>query len=273
MVSDKVCSSKNKRPVMALLDLLSRRWALRILWELKEGALTFRSLQQRCGGISPTVMNTRIAEMRDAKILEQIKGEGYLITKEGLRLCETLLHLNNWANDMSADKLDEIQVGAETARFCPLCGLSMAFRTIEAVERQACPDKDCGYVFWDNPVPVVAAVVEHDGSIILAQNKAWPENTFGLITGFLEKNETVEEAVKREVAEELGLDSLAVDFIGTHSFIEMNQVIIGFHVKTEGEIVVGEELAEIKPVDIHKLKPWPFGTGLIVQKWLEKYNS
>jgi len=79
--------------------------------------------------------------------------------------------------------------------------------------------------------------------------------------------------LKGKWIEELGLDPVSAEFIGIHSFIEMNQVIIGFQVKAEGEIVIGEELAEVKPVKIHKLKPWPFGTGLIVQKWLEKHNS
>ena len=54
---------------MALLDLLGRRWALRIVWELREDTLTFRELQARCGGISSSVLNQRLRELRDAGIV------------------------------------------------------------------------------------------------------------------------------------------------------------------------------------------------------------
>lgn len=264
--------SNSERPVMALMDLLGRRWALRILWELRDGPQAFRPLQKRCGGISPTVMNKRLAEMREAKIIGLIKGRGYSITEAGFQLCEALMHLNNWANQMADDELSDFNVGS-TVRFCPCCGIHLVTRVIAEKNRLICPADNCNYVFWDNPVPVVAAVVEHEGSIILARNTAWPEKTFGLITGFLEKNETTEEAIKREVKEELGLDSLSADFIGIYSFFEMNQTIIGYHVRTDGAITIGEELAEVKPVNIDKLKAWPFGTGFIVQKWLEKLNN
>ncbi|MCP5041032.1 MAG: helix-turn-helix transcriptional regulator, partial [bacterium] len=69
------------RPIIVLLDLLGRRWALRILWELGEGdddqGLSFRDLQARCGGLSPSVLNTRLKELREAGLVERIDGEGY----------------------------------------------------------------------------------------------------------------------------------------------------------------------------------------------------
>ncbi len=273
MVFKKEIKSKSERPVMALLDILGRRWALRILWELRTGPQTFRPLQKLCGGISPTVMNKRLAEMREAKIIGITKGEGYSITQDGIKLCDTLMHLNNWANHMDESGSADSGFSRSTIRFCPCCGMSLVSKVIEEKNRLSCPAGNCDYVFWDNPVPVVAAIVEYEGSIILARNKAWPEKTFGLITGFLEKNETTEDAIKREVKEELGLDSLSADFIGIYSFFEMNQTIIGYHVKAEGKIIIGDELAEIKPVESDKLKAWPFGTGFIVQKWLEKLNE
>ena len=72
--------------------------------------------------------------------------------------------------------------------------------------RMACVAEGCGFVHWDNPTPVVAAVVEHEGQIILARNKLWPVSFYALITGFLERTDpSPHEAVQREVAEELGL--------------------------------------------------------------------
>lgn len=86
--------SRTGRPIMALLDLLGRRWALRVLWELRGGPLTFRELQSRCGGISPSVLNDRLAELRDAGI---IAGRSYVLTREGRKLLSDLAPLHRWA--------------------------------------------------------------------------------------------------------------------------------------------------------------------------------
>jgi DNA-binding HxlR family transcriptional regulator len=81
---------------MAVLDLLGRRWSLRVIWELHRKPLTFRDLQSACGGISPTILNTRIAELRDAEIVTQ-ESAGYALTREGERLLKELLGLHAWA--------------------------------------------------------------------------------------------------------------------------------------------------------------------------------
>ncbi|MEI2783519.1 MAG: NUDIX domain-containing protein [Candidatus Competibacter sp.] len=123
-------------------------------------------------------------------------------------------------------------------------------------------------MFWNNPVPVVAAIVEVDGAVILARNKRWPEKMYGLITGFLESGETPDEAVLREVREELGLDATVAHFVGNYAFFEMNQLIVAYHVPARGDIVVGAELADIKRVPVERLKPWTIGTGPAVRDWL-----
>lgn len=82
---------------MALLDLLGRRWTLRVVWELREGPLTFRALQGRTDGVSPSVLNTRLADLRAAGIVEQRAGEGYALSAEGERLLAALAPLQEWA--------------------------------------------------------------------------------------------------------------------------------------------------------------------------------
>jgi DNA-binding HxlR family transcriptional regulator len=82
---------------MAALDLLGRRWALRVLWELREGAQGFRALRERCGGISPSVLNARLAELREAGLLELRGGEGYRLTASGDALLAALAPLHGWA--------------------------------------------------------------------------------------------------------------------------------------------------------------------------------
>jgi DNA-binding HxlR family transcriptional regulator len=92
---------------MALLDLLGRRWALRILWELRpigEGgggdpshAATFRELRERCGNLSPTVLNARLKDLREAGVVELSDESGYRTTASGRALLEALAPLDRWA--------------------------------------------------------------------------------------------------------------------------------------------------------------------------------
>ncbi|MDG1479148.1 MAG: NUDIX domain-containing protein [Myxococcota bacterium] len=151
--------------------------------------------------------------------------------------------------------------------YCPKCGTALVdFTDHEDRIRQRCPS--CRFIHYDNPTPVVAAIVEHDGEIILVQNKGWPAHFFGLVSGFLEKDEEPAEAVLREVEEELGLKGELVSFVGIYSFSMMNQVILTWHVRASGDVVVGEELAAIKRVARHTLRPWSMGTGKAVADWL-----
>jgi DNA-binding HxlR family transcriptional regulator len=85
---------------MALLDLLGRRWTLRVLWELREGPLTFRALQERSAGMSSSVLNQRLRELRAAGVVAVGDG-GYELTGEGRELLELLRPLNGWAQRWS----------------------------------------------------------------------------------------------------------------------------------------------------------------------------
>lgn len=93
----KARGSTTGRPIMAALDLLGRRWLLRIVWELRGEALTFRALAERCGGVSPTVLNTRLAELRDAGLIDT--NSGYGLTPRGKALIAALMPLTSWAED------------------------------------------------------------------------------------------------------------------------------------------------------------------------------
>jgi DNA-binding HxlR family transcriptional regulator len=90
--------SRSGRPIMALLDLLGRRWALRVLWELRGGPLTFRGLRARCDEMSPSVLNTRLRELREAQIIDDRNAAGYELTQQGRDLLRALEPINEWAN-------------------------------------------------------------------------------------------------------------------------------------------------------------------------------
>jgi NADH pyrophosphatase NudC (nudix superfamily) len=123
-------------------------------------------------------------------------------------------------------------------------------------------------VFFDNPVPVVAAIVEHEGAVLLARNASWPEGTYGLVTGFLERGEAPEAGVLREVREELGLEGEIVSLVGVYAFEVKNELLVAYHVRARGDVRLSSEIASIKRVDPARLKPWPFGTGFAVKDWL-----
>ena len=92
-----VRGSETGRPIMALLDLLGRRWSLRIAWELRGGPLGFRALQARCDGMSPSVLSGRLTELSEAGIVEQGDDQSYGLSVEGTALLRTLEPLNEWS--------------------------------------------------------------------------------------------------------------------------------------------------------------------------------
>lgn len=92
----RVRGSRTGRPIMALLDLLGRRWTLRIVWELREGSLRFRELQDLIGA-SPTIVNTRLAELREARLVELDEATGYRLTPLGRELLQLFLPLHLWS--------------------------------------------------------------------------------------------------------------------------------------------------------------------------------
>ncbi|MEV5833956.1 helix-turn-helix domain-containing protein [Nocardia sp. NPDC052112] len=103
VVGKPVRGSSTGRPIMALLDLLGRRWTLRVLWELRDGAsVTFRELQSLTGGVSASVLNDRLRELRAVNIVET-DSKGYRLTCDGADLVEAFGPLQVWVQRWSDD--------------------------------------------------------------------------------------------------------------------------------------------------------------------------
>jgi NADH pyrophosphatase NudC (nudix superfamily) len=157
-------------------------------------------------------------------------------------------------------------------RFCPCCSRALAERAFAAdgiiVTRRVCPDESCGFVHWGNPTPAVGALVEHEGEIILARNRLWPEGFFALVTGFLEAREDPRAAVAREVNEELGLEVTESHLIGNYIFERKNEIMLCYHAIARGTVRLGEELAEYRRYNPAQLRPWKRATGLAVADWM-----
>ena len=155
-------------------------------------------------------------------------------------------------------------------RFCPQCATPLQW--LSQLEdggetmRLRCPA--CDFVHWNNPVPVLAGIVQLGDKILLARNAAWQGRRFALITGFMEAGETPEDGIRREIAEETSLQVTALKLVGVYDFQRMNQVIIAWHAQAEGEVRLSPELAEYKLLAPQDLICWPAGTGYALGDWL-----
>jgi NAD+ diphosphatase len=159
------------------------------------------------------------------------------------------------------------------AKFCIACATALQPIVLAedggAKTRLRCPA--CGWTHWNNPTPVLAAVIElvdRDGQILLARNAAWPGKFFGLITGFMEAGESPEEGIRREIAEETALHTEALSLVAVHDFQRMNQVIVTYHARCSGEVRLSPELSEYRLLDPAAVRCWRAGTGLALAQWL-----
>ena len=155
-------------------------------------------------------------------------------------------------------------------QFCPSCATPLQF-IVQAEdggdkERLRCPA--CGWTHWNNPTPVLAAIVEYRGQVLLARNAAWPGKMFALITGFMEAGESPQEGIAREVKEETNLDVTQVNLVGAYEFLRMNQIIIAYHVVAHGDVRLSPELVDYRLYDLADLRCWPAGTGYALADWL-----
>lgn len=156
--------------------------------------------------------------------------------------------------------------------YCPKCGGLLKLKMTNGTHRAACDKNKCGFVHWDNPVPVVAALVQYRGNYVIARNAKWPKGVFSLVTGYLERGETPEQAVVREVSEELGLTGEVTRHIGNYSFVEKNELILCYEVAASGTVRINNELAEVKQLSPTQLAEYDFGplyiTKSIVKDWI-----
>ena len=155
-------------------------------------------------------------------------------------------------------------------RFCPACAapLTLQSQMEDGGEKARLRCTACDYTHWNNPTPVLAAVVEYQGKILLARNAAWTGEKFALITGFMEAGETPDGGIAREISEETNLQTSALKLIGVYDFQRMNQVIIAYHAVCHGEVRLSPELVDYKLYAFEDVLCWPSGTGYALADFL-----
>jgi len=161
-------------------------------------------------------------------------------------------------------------VSASAFRFCPQCATPLAWvvQQEDGGEKQRLRCPACGWTHWNNPTPVLAAVIQYQDRILLARNAAWAGKMYALITGFMEAGETPREGIAREIAEETNLQARSLDLIGVYDFQRMNQVIIAYHAHCEGEVRLSPELVDYRLFAYDQVRCWPAGTGHALADWL-----
>jgi NADH pyrophosphatase NudC (nudix superfamily) len=155
-------------------------------------------------------------------------------------------------------------------RFCPACAapLTLQSQMEDGGEKARLRCTGCDYTHWNNPTPVLAAVVEYQGKILLARNAAWSGEKFALITGFMEAGETPDGGIAREISEETNLKTSALKLIGVYDFQRMNQVIIAYHAVCHGEVRLSPELVDYRLYAFEDVVCWPAGTGYALGDFL-----
>jgi NADH pyrophosphatase NudC (nudix superfamily) len=119
---------------------------------------------------------------------------------------------------------------------------------------------------------VVAGLVRREGEYILGRNAAWRNGLFSIFTGFLEPAETPEQGIIREVEEEIGLETVQIDFIGHFSLPKLNQLIIAYSVEARGEVILNSEIAEVRFLTPEALLQFDFGPLTLTKEILNRWQ-
>jgi NADH pyrophosphatase NudC (nudix superfamily) len=159
---------------------------------------------------------------------------------------------------------------AQPYRYCPQCATELApiIELEDGGHKERLRCAACGFTHWNNPTPVLAAVIEYEGKVLLARNAAWTAKVYALITGFMEAGESPEEGVRREIREETDLQTDALALIGVYDFQRMNQVIIAYHAQCSGTVHLSPELVDYRLYRPEDVLCWPAGTGYALAQWL-----
>jgi NAD+ diphosphatase len=159
---------------------------------------------------------------------------------------------------------------AHQYNFCPNCAspLELIGHLEDGGHKERLRCVACSWTHWNNPTPVLAAVIQYQDQILLARNAAWPGKMYALITGFMEAGETPQQGIAREIKEETNLDVSELNLIGVYDFQRMNQVIIAYHAVASGEVKLSPELVDYKLYAYDAVRCWPAGTGQALADWL-----
>ena len=159
-------------------------------------------------------------------------------------------------------------------KYCGKCGTL----TVNMDDEMAkiCPE--CGYICYTRISPAVIIAIIKNGKMLMAKHSYGLKDRYVLIAGFIEAGETLEEGVKREIMEEVGLKVNNIKYFGSQSWLFPNSLMIGFTAEYEsGEINVdGKEIIDAKWFDVDEIIPMPSNISIsseLVEWYVEKFSK
>lgn len=154
-------------------------------------------------------------------------------------------------------------------KHCSLCGRELVFKTLlDGSVEQYC--SECNQVFFDTPTPAVIVAVTNAGSILLTRSVGWKHSFWGLVAGYIKSGETAEEAAKREVKEEVGLEIFNLELLTTYTRKERNLLMIGFKAETKSTSIIKSK--ELEKTTWFKLsEPLPLRPNSISTQIIKKF--
>lgn len=168
----------------------------------------------------------------------------------------------------------------ERARHCGVCGA--ATRMTRSGHQRVCTDASCGQVHFPRADPAIITLVRREDRALLAHQPSWPEGRFSTLAGFVEPGESLEQALAREVAEEVGLDVARTEYFASQPWPFPHTLMVGFRTEAApGDVVLGEELddarwytraglrAAMESGEITIPEPYALSRSLI-EDWLEE---
>jgi NAD+ diphosphatase len=144
---------------------------------------------------------------------------------------------------------------ARMSRHCPCCGQPAA--SIEG--ESGCRCEACKLEHYPSLHPAVIVLVQDGERVLLTRKAFWPPRRYGLVAGFVDRGESLEEAVRREVREECGVEVTDVRYVASQYWPFPSQLMIGFTARyAAGELVVDHgELDDARWFSVHELPDLP----------------
>ncbi len=166
---------------------------------------------------------------------------------------------------------------AKTPLYCPICAYRLTKREEGGRIRPVC--EQCGYVHYVNPVPGVGLVIEMDGGVVLVKRGHPPhKGEWTLPSGFVEADESAEEAAIREAEEETGLKVEIIELAGINSFPEgppVSGIMIFYRLRpVGGALQAGDDAEDVRVFQPHEMPPLPFRTHReMMAQWLARFHK
>ena len=188
----------------------------------------------------PTVDDLKNYEVEDSKYIGEYGGNNFFINSYknntfNEKIFE-IVDMDSFKWNFGSPKSKVIASGDHLHRwykkhkYCGKCGLILK----EKEDERALQCENCNTIYFPENFPAIIVLIKNKGKILLARNIAFPEKKYSLIAGYIDVGENAEDAVRREVMEEVGLKIKNIEYYGSQSWPFTSTLMLGFHAEYDG---------------------------------------